>query len=355
MIRWGIIGCGDVCEVKSGPAFQKADGSELVAVMRRDAGKCADYARRHGVPKWYTDAQQLIDDPDVDAVYVATPVGTHLHYALQVAAAGKPCYVEKPMARSHAECAAMVEAFERAGQPLFVAYYRRKLPRFEKVKELIDAGRIGTVTAVSVRLAQPTHRGDASRWRFNCEESGGGLFMDLASHTLDVLDHILGAVADVKGFAVNRSGAYEVEDAVAMQFQYESGVIGAGLWDFASAISEDIIEIHGTDGRIVLSTFGNEPVALQLSADRIERFDLPNPPHVHQPLVQTIVDELNGKPGCSCPSTGVSAARTARAMDEALQSYYGRRDDAFWSRPDTWPAPGFRRSARNPPGGKPAS
>ncbi len=341
MIRWGIIGCGDVCEVKSGPAFQKADGSELVAVMRRDPCKCEDYARRHGVPRWYTDARQLIDDPDVDAVYVATPVGTHLHYALQVAAAGKPCYVEKPMARSHAECRQMVEAFERAGRPLFVAYYRRKLPRFEKVKELNDAGRIGTVTAVSVRFACASHRGNTRQWRLNAQESGGGLFMDLASHTLDVLDHILGAVADVKGFAVNRSGAYDVEDAVAMQFQYESGVIGAGLWDFASAVSEDIIEIHGTDGRIALSTFGNEPVALQLPSGG-ESFTLPNPPHVHQPLVQTIVDELSGKPGCSCPSTGVSAARTARVMDEALQSYYGRRDDDFWTRPDTWPAPGRR-------------
>ncbi len=340
-IRWGIIGCGDVCEVKSGPGFQKAEGSELVAVMRRDGAKAEDYAKRHGVPKWYTDAEALIGDPGVDAVYVATPVGDHLRYALKVAEAGKPCYVEKPMARSAAECDRMVEAFEAAGQPLFIAYYRRKLPRFEKVKELIDGGRIGTVTSVSVRFSHdgqlPREGAGAGGWRVEAGASGGGLFMDLASHTLDVLDHILGAVADVKGFAVNRAGAYEVEDAVAMQFTYESGAIGAGLWDFATPVREDVIEIHGTGGRVSLSTFGDDAVRLQLPAGPAERFDLPNPAHVHQPLIQTIVDELNGKAGACCPSTGASGARTARVMDAALEGYYGGRGDAFWDRPETWP------------------
>src|SRR5438067_1919276 len=113
-IRWGIIGCGDVTEVKSGPGFRKAQDSALVAVMRRDGAKAADYARRHGVPHWYDDADKLVADPEVNAVYVATPPGSHLEYALRVAAAGKPCYVEKPMARSHAECRRMIDAFDAA-------------------------------------------------------------------------------------------------------------------------------------------------------------------------------------------------------------------------------------------------
>ena len=83
-IRWGIIGCGDVTEVKSGPGLQKADGSQLVAVMRRDAEKARDYAKRHNVPRAYGDAQELIDDPEVDAVYVATPPGSHAEYAIRV-------------------------------------------------------------------------------------------------------------------------------------------------------------------------------------------------------------------------------------------------------------------------------
>src|SRR5882757_10269989 len=104
LIRWGIIGCGDVTEVKSGPALQRATGSALVAVMRRDRAKAEDYARRHGVARAYDDAAALIADPDVDAVYVATPPSSHAAYTLAAARAGKPVYVEKPMALSHAEC-----------------------------------------------------------------------------------------------------------------------------------------------------------------------------------------------------------------------------------------------------------
>src|SRR3954468_2626810 len=141
-IRWGIVGCGDVTEVKSGPGFQKAEGSELVAVMRRDAAKAQDYARRHGVQRAYDRAEDLIADPQVDAVYVATPPSTHAELALAVAAAGKPCLVEKPMARNHAECLQMVEVFAAQGLPLWVAYYRRALPRFVLVRDLLADGAI---------------------------------------------------------------------------------------------------------------------------------------------------------------------------------------------------------------------
>ena len=208
-IRWGIIGCGDVCEVKSGPAFQKARGSELVSVMRRDGEKAEDYARRHGVPKWTDEAEAIIDDPEVDAVYVATPVGSHCEYALRVAEAGKPCYVEKPMARSGAECERMNAAFAAKGVPLFVAYYRRGLPRFVKARELIRDGAVGEVTSASVRFAARRHDVDPDNvyWRLRAEDAGGGLFMDLGSHALDIMDFMLGAIADVKGFASNRGDA----------------------------------------------------------------------------------------------------------------------------------------------------
>src|SRR5688572_4404129 len=188
-IRWGIIGCGDMTEVKSGPGFRLAERSELVAVMRRDGAKAANYAKRHDVPRWYDDADKLIRDPEVDAVYVATPPGSHLEYALRVAAAGKPCYMEKPMARSAAECQQMVDAFARAGQPLFVAYYRRGLPRFRKILELIESGRLGRLHAVSHvyqgRAQAPQPGGPKvprAGWRESVEESGGGLFLDLGSH-----------------------------------------------------------------------------------------------------------------------------------------------------------------------------
>ena len=184
-MRWGIIGCGDVTEVKSGPAFNKVAGFSLDMVMRRDAAKAEDYARRHQVPRWTADADELIDDPAIDAVYIATPPSSHLPYALKVAAAGKPAYVEKPMAMSHAECLAMVEAFDKANLPLFVAYYRRSLPRFETVRGWIGEGRIGAVRHLHWSFARPAdgeiHPGN---WRIDPAIAGAGYFVDLASHEI---------------------------------------------------------------------------------------------------------------------------------------------------------------------------
>ena len=151
-IRWGIIGVGDVTEVKSGPAFYKTEHSELAAVMRRNPEKAADYAKRHNVPKWYSNASELIHDPEVDAVYIATPPDSHAKYAIEVMHAGKPVYVEKPMAKNYTECLEMLEVSEKTGQPLWVAYYRRSLPAFLKVKELVETGAIGKPLTVNIKL-----------------------------------------------------------------------------------------------------------------------------------------------------------------------------------------------------------
>jgi 1,5-anhydro-D-fructose reductase (1,5-anhydro-D-mannitol-forming) len=268
-VRWGMIGCGSVCEVKSGPGLYKAEGSRLVAVMRRDAAKAADYAHRHNVPQWYDDAASLIHDSNVDAVYIATPVGTHCDYALRVCQAGKPAYVEKPMARNASECQRMLAAFEQAHLPLFVAYYRRALPRFLKAHELIRSQRLGQITGVNYRYSSPSHlKTDANNlpWRLVAAESGGGLFMDLGSHTLDILDFLVGPLTDVAGTAGNIAGPYDVEDSVAMRFRTSSGALGVASWNFVSAVSEDIIEIAGTQGRIAMSTFGNEPIRLETAS-----------------------------------------------------------------------------------------
>ena len=316
-IRWGIIGCGNVTEVKSGPGFQKATGSELTAVMRRDASLAEDYARRHGVPRWYSDAQQLVDDPNVDAVYIATPPKFHNAYTLMAAKAGKPVYVEKPMAMNPAECEQMIEACSAAGVPLFVAYYRRALPRFLKVKELIENGEIGTVRFVSTTLTRKPLQ--AEIWRVQPEISGGGLFVDLASHTLDLIDYLLGPIADVQGFADNQGSPYAAEDMVSCSFRFESGVHGSGSWCFTSFENSDLIEIHGSGGKIICSTFENRPIVL-INAAGEQEFSIPHPLHIQQPLIQTIVDELLGKG--SCASHGESAARTNRAMEAVLRDYY---------------------------------
>jgi predicted dehydrogenase len=336
-IRWGIIGCGDVCEKKSGPAFQKASGSRLVAVMRRNRALAEDFARRHGVPRFYDDADALIADPEVDAVYVATPPGTHLEHALRACRAGKPAYVEKPMARSHGECIEMIRAFEQAGVPLFVAYYRRALDKFRTVHDLVSSGRIGSLTGVTYRFSAPNHRGlDAgfAPWRVVVEQSGGGLLLDLGSHTLDLLDWMFGPLQDVTGHAANCASPIDVEDTVAMSFVTAAGVPGTAHWSFASDERNDSIEVIGTEGSVSVPTFGDGPVRVNVRGHR-EHLDIPHPEHIQQPMIQAVVDALHGKG--AAPSTGTSAARTSAVMDQVLLSYYGTRDGAFWRAPPLWP------------------
>lgn len=324
-IRWGILGCGDVTEVKSGPGFQKADGSALVAVMRRTGALAADYAARHGVPRWYDDADALLRDPEVDAVYVATPPSSHLDLTLRCAAAGKPVYVEKPMAMNVAECEAMVEACHSAGVPLFVAYYRRALPRFVKVREIVQGGAIGTVRCVEIRLDRPVR--DAERdpatqpWRVQPEVAGGGHFVDLASHTLDFLDYVLGPIEEARGLAANQAGAYPAEDVVAGTFRFASGAYGTGLWCFSAFDEQDRVVITGDRGRVEFATFAHTPIRLT-TAEGVETFSIPHPAHVQQPLIQTVVDALRG--AGPCPSTGETALRTTRVMDLLLAEYYAR-------------------------------
>ena len=322
-IRWGIIGAGDVCEVKSGPALQRATGSALVAVMRRDGTKARDFARRHGVARAYDDADALIHDPEVDAVYIATPPSSHAEYTRRAAAARKPVYVEKPMARNHAECEAMVAACEQAGVPLFVAYYRRALPNILKVKALLAEGAIGDVRYVDITLNKPLYPDivgasrDPANWRTTPEIAGGGYFYDLASHQLDVVDFLLGPIAAAQGFARNQGGVYGAEDIVTGVFHFaEAPVLGRGTWCFAaSAASErEVITFIGSGGEIAFSCFGDHSVTLRRPGAEPEVFKFEIPRHIQLPLIQTIVDTLRGQG--TCPSTGVSGARTARVMDE---------------------------------------
>jgi predicted dehydrogenase len=316
-VRWGIIGVGDVTEHKSGPGFQQAERSELVAVMRRSGDLAADYARRHAVPRWYDDADELINDPEVDAVYIATPPDSHREYVVRVAQVGKPVYVEKPMARTALECEDMISACEEAGVGLFVAYYRRAMPRFATVKELLDNGRIGQLRSVSIRNEQPG-KADHEGWRLNPEISGGGYFVDLGSHILDLLDWLLGPVTYAAGIATNRGARSRAEDLVTGVFSFRSGVEGVGVWNYDSFQQKDQVEINGTAGALRFSCFAEEP--LQLRTGRgVEQIKAPYPKTVQLPLIQTVVNALTGQG--ESPSTGHSAVRTARVIDALLSDY----------------------------------
>lgn len=320
-INWGIIGCGDVCEVKSGPGFQQAEGSNLVAVMRRDQSQARDYAIRHDVPCWYADADDLINDENIDAVYIATPPRYHMEYTLRVAEAGKPVYVEKPMALNYVQCQKMIAACQQAGQPLFVAYYRRALPRFLKVKKLLETGRIGPVNNISVVYHRPPNPEDTRLprpWRLDPKEAPGGYFDDLAPHTIDILQYLVGNIETVNGLADNRAGNYQVPDYVTGSFQFASGITGRGEWYFSAEKKIDLINITGASGNISCSTFGNAPIRLETDKG-IESYEISNPKTIQQPLIQTIVDHLLNRG--QCPSTGMTAARTNWVMDQLLTDF----------------------------------
>jgi predicted dehydrogenase len=324
MINWGIIGCGNVTEVKSGPAFSKVPGSSLVAVMRRNTDLARDYAARHNVPRFYNAADDLINDPEVNAVYVATPPGSHAEYAIKVLKAGKPVYVEKPMALNYNECREILNASEKYGMPVFVAYYRRTLPGFLKVKEFIDNGLIGKVRYVQLNLIFPASEDEKAgklSWRVDPALSGGGHLFDLASHQLDWLDFVFGPVKSVKSVAVNQGGLYKPEDLVSATFTFDEGVTCSGLWCFSAAPigRTDTIEIMGDRGRITFSSFSFENIVLTNSMGSRE-FVNERPEHVQYFLIEQVVNHLSGKG--TVVSTGETAARTSRVLDEMVAEYY---------------------------------
>jgi len=317
-VKWGIIGCGDVTEVKSGPAFQKVENSELVAVMRRNGEKAADYARRHNVPKWYDDAEKLINDPDINAIYVATPPDTHAEYAIRSMQAGKPVYVEKPMAMSALECQQMIDVSKQTGMPLYVAYYRRAQPYFVKIKQLIELPAIGEIKMINLILhhaAEQEELDNKPSWRVDPAISGGGHFHDLASHQIDFLEYAFGPIKEARGIALNQAGLYTADDAVTAAFQFESGVVGTGSWCFTVPEKQesDVTEIIGSKGRISFSFFSNNVIHVETET-MVENFEIGKPEHVHQPLVELVVKALRGEG--DCPSTGETGMRASMWMDK---------------------------------------
>ena len=315
-INWGMIGCGSVTEVKSGPGFQKARHSQLVAVMRRDGAKAEDYARRHQVPRWYTRAEDLIGDPEVDAVYIATPPGAHLELALKVSAAGKPCYVEKPMALNFRQCQEMVRAFRVADLPLFVAYYRRGFPKFNHTRQMVLDRALGTLESVHwryVRKKADLDPGDLP-WRYHPAISGGGLVADLGSHGIDILQFIFGDMEVMDTRLVPCADPRLLEAEADIRFRC-GPVAGRCEWRFhqPDGPHEDTVTVQGSQGQLQFSIFEVKPYTWQQADGRIISFPFQPPEHVAQPLIQTMVDELNGEG--RCPSTGETASLTNRVMD----------------------------------------
>lgn len=325
-VKWGFIGCGEVTEKKSGPAFNMIPGSEVVAVMSRDLAKAKSYAQRHDIKKYYADAQELVNDPEVNAVYIATPPSSHATFAIMAMKAGKPAYIEKPLAASYNDCLRVNRISELTGIPCFVAFYRRYLPYFERVKEIVSGGEIGKILTVQIRFAVPPRELDYSSskempWRLQPDiAGGGGYFYDLASHQLDMLQYMFGPIIEAEGYCQNMAGLYKVEDTFNACFRFANGLSGSGSWCFVAHESarRDRISIVGTKGKIVFSVFDYEPIVLDTERGQ-EKITVPNPPHVQMGLIQKVVEHLQGKGICNCDSR--SATATNWVMDRILGKF----------------------------------
>jgi len=295
-LNWGIIGCGDVTEIKSGPAFNKIENSSLVAVMRRDYLKAEDYARRHNVPRFYTDAQDLINDPEVNAIYVATPPASHEEYTIASLKAGKPVYVEKPMSLSEDSCLRMIEASQKYQTKLTVAHYRRALPMFDKVKELI--AQIGDIRFVSIQFLQPAQSvlvaNSEVNWRMDPQISGGGLFHDMAPHHIDLMLYFFGDPVQVSGYSANQAKLSKADDIVSGEMLFKNNIICKGLWCFNVPAEEakDSCEIIGSKGKVMFPFHGNYCQLIQNGTTNI--IDFIHPTHIEQPMIAQVVEYFSG-------------------------------------------------------------
>ena len=321
-IGWGFIGCGEVTEKKSGPAFNEVPGSHVVAVMSRNAEKAESYAKRHNIKKWYTDPLELINDPEINAIYIATPPSSHATFAIMAMKAGKPVYIEKPLAASYEDCARINRISELTGVPCFVAYYRRYLPYFQKVKQIIQSGAIGTPANVQIRFSVPPRDLDYKSngslpWRLQPDTPGGGYFYDLAPHQLDLIQDIFGVITRAHGYCSNMAKLYKAEDTISACFYFENGLPGSGSWCFVGhqSAKEDRIEVIGEKGMLSFSVYNYSPIQLVTSEGR-SSIVVPNPPYVQLPIIRSVIEHLQGIGICEC--TSVSATPVNWVMDRIL-------------------------------------
>lgn len=321
-IGWGFIGCGEVTEKKSGPAFNEVPGSHVVAVMSRNAEKAESYAERHNIKKWYTDPLELINDPEINAIYIATPPSSHATFAIMAMKAGKPVYIEKPLAASYEDCARINRISELTGVPCFVAYYRRYLPYFQKVKQIIQSGAIGTPANVQIRFSVPPRDLDYKSngslpWRLQPDIAGGGYFYDLAPHQLDLIQDIFGVITRAHGYCSNMAKLYKAEDTISACFYFENGLPGSGSWCFVGhqSAKEDRIEVIGEKGMLSFSVYNYSPIQLVTSEGR-SSIVVPNPPYVQLPIIRSVIEHLQGIGICEC--TSVSATPVNWVMDRIL-------------------------------------
>jgi 1,5-anhydro-D-fructose reductase (1,5-anhydro-D-mannitol-forming) len=311
-INWGIIGCGDVCEVKSGPAFNKIAGSRLTAVMRRNKEKASDFATRHNVPYFFDNARELINHSEVYAIYIATPPSTHEEYSIAALQAGKPVYVEKPVSITTESCRRMIACSAQTGVPVSVAHYRRELDLFKKVEELVKSGSLGNIRLIQIETLQPPSSKfiikTEKNWRVQTAISGGGIFYDLAPHQIDILIKLFGPPVHFEGHSLNQSNLYDAPDFTMMKAVFQNQIAMSGVWAFnmPQDVHEDRCTIIGDKGKLEFAFFKLGPLKL-ITEQREQIIDMKYPTNIQLPMIESVAKFFRGEGPNPC------------SLDEALE------------------------------------
>ena len=330
MIRWGFLGCGKVVQKKSGEAFRTVPNSTISVIMRRDLDAAKESAIRFGAPQWCDSIEELLSK-DIDAVYIATPPGLHYEQAMKCLAAGKAVYLEKPFARNYTEAKALTEAFEEKGVPLYVGHYRRALPRFLKLRQMLQDQVIGEVRSIDFYLNRIFSPKEAQNtWLYNPVLSGGGKYFDIAPHTVDIINFLFGNIKEVESCVENLGVGCPLENIVEMKFITEKGVLGKAIFNCVADTKSDRMHVVGTEGTMEFSVHGKTDVIVKdKEGNVVDSFDLPDPEAVEESMVRSVVEDLLGI--SNCESKAKEVVVTYQIIDQVLDTYYGGRSDDFWN------------------------
>jgi predicted dehydrogenase len=324
-IKWGLIGTGSVTEVKSGPGLYKIENSELVGVYNRTHEKALDYASRHGINTVYQDVSEMLLNDEIDVVYIATPPVSHKEYAVRVLRNNKIPYIEKPVTMTYEEALEIKRVANKVKLPVYVAFYRRGLEKFIKIKQLLDEHKIGNIKAVHVtqtaRVTDEYLDRNHLPWRVKPEISGGGLFMDIGSHVLDTLQMFFGKFESMSGYAMNTGGYYDAEDTVVASFKFKNDIVGTGEWCFVADEFKNEVTIIGDKGRIIYDSMSAKSFTLIVDGVK-EDYHFEKPEHIAMPYEQTVIDELLDIK--KSYASFDEAINLVEMMEQVLKSYYNQ-------------------------------
>ncbi len=256
VVRWGVIGAGGIAHRRTMSAMNEAENTKLQALMVRDMERARKLAFEHGAESYYDSVDEILSDPKVDAVYIATPVYLHCEHVIRAAESGKHVLCEKPMAINIVECRRMMDACNDNGVHLEVCFLLRFDPYFIKIKQLVENYEMGQIIQARASFLKSYDIQDGL-WRRDPTRAGGGVLMDMGAHAIDLLSYILGDTSKVTAMVNSRTTGWEVEDTATVLMEMESGAFAIVDASYVVPHSDTMLEIYGTKGT-ALVTGGSE-------------------------------------------------------------------------------------------------